>query len=236
VLTLRAVAGMSVGVGWKTATVALVLWVVTLTVWATVAAGVITGPWGPLAGAVLTALAAVAAGYVPVIRDGVLRRRAELTRRHEDAAAAREALRRAGELAGDGPAGLLDPRRGLVEFTGRERELDGLLGWCQDGRPRGVRLVTGPGGVGKTRLSVEVCARLEPAGSGGRTDVDLGTGSGDLYDLNRSASSLSVSDYPGNKTAPRILTELTQTTEQPTSPGWLRTWNGRTGGHWLSSG
>jgi hypothetical protein len=43
-LVLRAVAGMSVGVGWKTATVALVLWVVTLTVWATVAAGVIDLP------------------------------------------------------------------------------------------------------------------------------------------------------------------------------------------------
>ena len=112
----------------------------------------------------LTALATVAAGYVPVIRDGMLRRRAELTRQREEAAAAREALRRAGELAGDGPAGLLDPRRGLVDFTGRERELAGLLAWCQDGRPRGVQLVTGPGGVGKTRLSVELCARLEPAG------------------------------------------------------------------------
>jgi hypothetical protein len=94
----------------------------------------------------------------------VLRRRAELTRRREDAAAAREELRRAGELTGGGPAGLLDPRRGLVEFTGRERELAGLLAWCQDGRARGVRLVTGPGGVGKTRLSVELCARLEPCG------------------------------------------------------------------------
>jgi KaiC/GvpD/RAD55 family RecA-like ATPase len=66
--------------------------------------------------------------------------------------------------AGGGPAGLLDPRRGLVGFTGREHELAGLLAWCEDGAPRGVRLVTGPGGVGKTRLSVELCARLGPAG------------------------------------------------------------------------
>ena len=74
---------------------------------------------------------------------------------------AREALRRASELPGEGPARLLDPRRGLVDFTGREKELAELIAWCQDGRPRGVRLVTGPGGVGKTRLSVELCARLE---------------------------------------------------------------------------
>ncbi len=63
-----------------------------------------------------------------------------------------------------GPAGLLDPRRGLVSFTGREWELAGLLAWCDSDQPRGVRLMTGPGGVGKTRLSVELCARLEPRG------------------------------------------------------------------------
>ena len=61
-----------------------------------------------------------------------------------------------------GRRGCWIPRRGLVGFTGRERELAGLLAWCEDGQPRGVRLVTGPGGVGKTRLSVELCARLDP--------------------------------------------------------------------------
>src|SRR5439155_21382405 len=45
---------------------------------------------------------------------------------------AREALRRAYELPGGGPAGLLDPRRGLVSFTGREQELDALIAWCED--------------------------------------------------------------------------------------------------------
>jgi hypothetical protein len=54
------------------------------------------------------------------------------------------------ELPGVGPAGLLDPRRGVVKFTGRERELAGLLDWCEADLLRGVRLITGPGGVGKT--------------------------------------------------------------------------------------
>src|ERR1017187_5494003 len=144
-------AGMSGAGGWKMATLAAVLGVIALTVWASVAAGWIKGPGGGVAGVVLTALAGVAAGYVPGIRDVVLRRRAD-----------QEGVRRAGELPGASPAGLLDPRRGLVGFTGRDDELAGLLAWCRDGAPRGVRLVTGPGGVGKTRLSVELCARLDP--------------------------------------------------------------------------
>jgi hypothetical protein len=144
------------------ATLAAVLGVVALTVWAAVAAGAVKGPAGVVAGAVLTALAAVAAGYVPGIRDAVRHRHVELERLEAEEAADQQALCRVGELPGTGPAGLLDPRRELVGFTGREHELAGLLDWCENEAPRGVRLVTGPGGVGKTRLSVELCARLEP--------------------------------------------------------------------------
>jgi tetratricopeptide (TPR) repeat protein len=151
-------------VGWKTATLAAVLGVVALTVWAAVAAGAVKGPGGVVAGAVLTALAGVSAGYVPLIRDAFKRVRSERAQLDAKEAADREALRLTSELPSESPAGLLDPRRGLVAFTGREHELAGLLAWCQDGSPRGVRLVTGPGGVGKTRLSVELCGRLDPDG------------------------------------------------------------------------
>jgi hypothetical protein len=44
--------------GWRMATLAAVLGVIALTVWAAVAAGVVKGPTGVLAGAVLTALSA----------------------------------------------------------------------------------------------------------------------------------------------------------------------------------
>ena len=144
------------------ATLTVVLGVVALTVWAAVVPGSFHGPWTVLVGAVLAALASVTAGYVPMIREAIGRRRAELAQLEAAEAANQEELRRAAELPGTGPAGLLDPRRGLVAFTGRERELAGLLAWCQDGAPHGVRLVTGPGGVGKTRLSVELCTRLDP--------------------------------------------------------------------------
>lgn len=76
-------------------------------------------------------------------------------------AEARKALRLASELPSDSPARLLDPRRRLVGFTGRQHELAALLTWCEDSRPRVVRLITGPGGVGKTRLSIELSDRLD---------------------------------------------------------------------------
>ena len=106
----------------------------------------------------LTLLAGVVTAYIPSFRDEARRRTAEHVQ-------AQEALRQTSELpANGGPAGLLDPRRGVAGFLGREHELAGLLAWCQDCRARGVRLVTGPGGIGKTRLSVELCARLATEG------------------------------------------------------------------------
>jgi tetratricopeptide (TPR) repeat protein len=48
----------------------------------------------------------------------------------------------------------------VVEFAGREHELAELLEWCESEPLRAVRLITGPGGVGKTRLSVELCEHL----------------------------------------------------------------------------
>lgn len=47
----------------------------------------------------------------------------------------REALARLVEQPGEGPAGLLDPRRGVVKFLGREGELADLLAWCDSRRP-----------------------------------------------------------------------------------------------------
>ncbi len=63
-----------------------------------------------------------------------------------------------------GPARLLDPDRGVVEFAGRTAELSGLLAWCEDDAAGRVRLVTGPGGVGKTRLALQLSLRLRELG------------------------------------------------------------------------
>ncbi|MBO0610593.1 tetratricopeptide repeat protein [Myceligenerans salitolerans] len=61
-------------------------------------------------------------------------------------------------------AGLLDPALRAVPFVGRDTELDELHAWCRE-RPRvQVRFVTGTGGVGKSRLAIELAARLRRRG------------------------------------------------------------------------
>lgn len=61
-------------------------------------------------------------------------------------------------------ARLLDPRREVVGFIGREAELAALAAWCEDRHAGRLRLVTGPGGVGKTRLAVELVHRMQQPG------------------------------------------------------------------------
>ncbi|WP_433245907.1 tetratricopeptide repeat protein [Streptosporangium sp. CA-135522] len=76
--------------------------------------------------------------------------------------AAGEAMEDVAELLPEGPAALLHPLRAVVPFTGREQELEQLLAWCADPDAERLRLLVGPGGVGKSRLAVELATRLEP--------------------------------------------------------------------------
>lgn len=62
------------------------------------------------------------------------------------------------------PGAMLRADHGLVPFHGREEELSDLLSWCREDRLLALRLYTGPGGMGKTRLALEACERLRRAG------------------------------------------------------------------------
>jgi formylglycine-generating enzyme required for sulfatase activity len=62
------------------------------------------------------------------------------------------------------PGALLRADHGIVPFHGRNRELDELEKWCQDGAVIGLRLYTGAGGIGKSRLFIELCRRMDAAG------------------------------------------------------------------------
>lgn len=62
------------------------------------------------------------------------------------------------------PGTLLRADHGIVPFHLRDRELDDLLGWALDERELGIRLYTGPGGQGKTRLALRLCDVLRDEG------------------------------------------------------------------------
>lgn len=68
------------------------------------------------------------------------------------------------EAWGASPAALLAAERGVVPFMGRGRELADLRSWARSREPVALRLLCGPGGVGKTRLALELGRRLRRTG------------------------------------------------------------------------
>jgi tetratricopeptide (TPR) repeat protein len=65
------------------------------------------------------------------------------------------------------PALLLNARVALAPYLDAHGLRAELNGWAREGRPVRGRLIHGPGGLGKTRLMVEVCANLRPGWAAG---------------------------------------------------------------------
>jgi tetratricopeptide (TPR) repeat protein len=65
-------------------------------------------------------------------------------------------------IPAQGPADLLRAEFRTARFRSRTSELARLAAWC-DGPGVGVRLLTGPGGQGKTRLALELTGQLSAA-------------------------------------------------------------------------
>ena len=59
---------------------------------------------------------------------------------------------------------LLHPRYAVVPYLGRTQLLANLMRWREDRDPVRVAVLSGPGGLGKTRTAIEVCAAAERAG------------------------------------------------------------------------
>ena len=62
------------------------------------------------------------------------------------------------------PSALLDAHYQVVPFRSRRAEITSLDDWCADGRPVAVRLYTGGGGMGKTRLLLHYAQLLRERG------------------------------------------------------------------------
>ena len=62
------------------------------------------------------------------------------------------------------PGALLRADHGTVPFNRREKELEDLFTWCGGEQKERIRLYTGVGGMGKTRLALEVCLRMRAQG------------------------------------------------------------------------
>ena len=145
---------------WRLRALSAVLVVVGLTVAGAAIGLVAKGPIGALVGVIPGAVAGIVAGFVPGLRDRADAHKADIT-------TARQAWKAVGEPEqpdGDrSPAALLRPDLGVVEFTGRVAELEELQSWCASDAARSVRVLTGPGGVGKTRLALRIAGEWAAA-------------------------------------------------------------------------
>jgi len=59
------------------------------------------------------------------------------------------------------PATMLIAERALVPFIGRDAQLGDLIRWCKESDGEPLRVLSGAGGVGKTRLAHELASRLD---------------------------------------------------------------------------
>ncbi|WP_433465941.1 hypothetical protein [Spirillospora sp. CA-128828] len=138
-----------------------------------VAAGVVAAAvpmlpesWPLAVRALLGVLGAIAAGAAGSYVSEVITARRKIAEDRQAAVAEWEARRRAlvttRELVASDQsvAGLLRPERAVVEFIGREDELARLRAWCASEVVCPVWLVTGRGGVGKTRLGLRLAESL----------------------------------------------------------------------------
>lgn len=84
-----------------------------------------------------------------------------------------------------------------VPFHSRQRDLDELMAWIAGTDPIKVRLVTGAGGIGKTRLLIETCNRLAGDGwqAGFLDNRAYSIGEGPFPALVSSGNLLVVIDY-----------------------------------------
>ena len=105
------------------------------------------------------------------------------------------------------PSALLRATYQVVDFEGRQDELADLRAWCAASDRLAVRLYTGDGGMGKTRLMMELCQQVR--GEGWRAGF-----------LNAPASALApawVSDLTSGLISTLVVIDYAETKRQETT-------------------
>ncbi|GGZ68175.1 tetratricopeptide repeat protein [Streptomyces echinoruber] len=185
-------------------------------------AGVRVSGTGPAIAAAPDAFAN--SGYIHQMNVGTLHMNARTAQEPASAPLPRRAFLAESRLPEKGkfpPSFLLRSDYKVVPFHGRRQELADLVAWCEDEEEIGLRLVTGPGGQGKTRLALEMIGWAEgrkwTAGRL-RTDCDERT----LRELCAlPGDALAVVDYA--EARPELLASLlTAAGERPAGLGRLR--------------
>jgi tetratricopeptide (TPR) repeat protein len=123
---------------------------------AAVGAAVVLGYWAGAEAGVLTALAGlVSAALWEAMKDRCkeIKTRADLLETADRVLVPRK-------IAHGGAARYLRPEEAVVRFWPRH-ELTVLREWLVSDRPAGIRLVTGEGGAGKTRLAIQLAGETE---------------------------------------------------------------------------
>ena len=144
---------------WKFPSLALLLWAIALTLWTTVFTGDISGPWGKLAAATCSVLAATAVGFIPEVRKNLL-----------------SSSRRSGSnmletsLQSPGLPEMLP--RDVRSFTGRVNELKRLEHVAAGGSVV-VTAIDGMAGIGKTALAIHAAYLMLDAFPDGHLYADL---------------------------------------------------------------
>ena len=121
---------------------------------------------GKAAGAVAALAGLVSPPLLSVALDRQARNRARQQRREDrlqqfgPPQSANAAEPRKAAIAESGVASYLRPENQVVSFRDRP-ELDQLVAWCESAEHAGVRLVTGQGGAGKTRLALQLAEKLD---------------------------------------------------------------------------
>jgi len=111
---------------------------------------------------------------------------------------------------------LLIPYQRTTQFVGRARELESLRAWLRSEVAVSVRVVTGRGGAGKTRLAVELIEWLDSAepqqwncGFLTQAEIERFSGLQNLSQWRRRKPVLAVVDYAAGS-AERLLVWLEQ--------------------------